>query len=129
MVKSYSKQLGEWVKLRESPRRDRYLVAFLAVRDDVQAAFDEGFTLKTVWRNMREAGRILCGYHTFRNYVNKHLRPLPVDQTEAPQIRNSQASTQVASSLAFRGLALQAKGEDGAAEFTYNAVPNKEELL
>jgi hypothetical protein len=129
MVKSYSKQLGEWVKLRESPRRDRYLVAFLAVRNDVQAALDEAFTLKTIWSNMHEAGRIRYGYHTFRNYVKKHLRALPVDRTETPQTRNSQASTQVATSLSVRRLALQAKGQDGAAEFIYNAVPNKEELL
>jgi hypothetical protein len=129
MAKSYSRQLEAWVKARESPMRDTNLAAFLAVRNDVQAALDEAFTLKTIWSNMHEAGRIRCGYHTFRNYVNKHLRALPVQRTETLQTRNSQASTQVATSLSVRRLAVQAKGQDGAAEFTYNAVPNKEELL
>ena len=129
MAKSYSKQLGEWVKLRELPRRDMNLAAFLAVRDDVRAALDEGFTLKTVWTNMHETGRIRYGYHTFRNYVNKHLRTLADGLTEAPHVRNSQASTPAATSTSVRRLGPQVKGQDGATGFTFNAVPNKEELL
>jgi hypothetical protein len=129
MAKSYSKQLGEWVKARESPKRDRNLVAFLAVRDDVQVAIDEGFTLKTIWTNLHEVGRIRCGYHTFRNYVNKHLRAIPAGRTEELQTRHRQEKAPVAASPSVRRPGAQPKGQDGAAGFTFNPVPNKEELL
>ncbi|MDO9013673.1 MAG: TraK family protein, partial [Polynucleobacter sp.] len=49
MAKTYPEQLGEWVKRRESTQRDKNLVAFLAVRDDVKAAVEAGYSVKTVW--------------------------------------------------------------------------------
>jgi hypothetical protein len=129
MAKSYSKQLGEWVKVRETPRRDRNLVAFLAVRGDVQAALDEGFTLKTVWTNLHETGRIRCNYQTFLNYVNKHLRAIPEGRTEELQTRHRQKNAPAAASPSLKKPGAQFESQDGAAGFTFNPVPNKEELL
>ena len=48
MAKSYPEQLAEWVKRRESTKRDKNLVAFLAVRDDVKLAVDAGYAVKTI---------------------------------------------------------------------------------
>jgi hypothetical protein len=74
MANSYSKQLEDWVKQRDTPRVDGNLVRFLAVKDDIGAAIASGFTFKTIWANMREAGRINFSYHTFLRYVKRHLR-------------------------------------------------------
>jgi len=74
MAKNYTDQLGEWVKKRSTPKRDKNVVAFLAVRDDVKAAIAAGYAVKTIWTNMHEIGRITFGYDTFLNYVNRQLR-------------------------------------------------------
>jgi hypothetical protein len=135
MAKSYSEQLAEWVKRRPSPtRRDKNVVAFLAVRDDVKEALDEGYAVKTVWAHMHESKRIEFGYDTFLNYVNRHLRP--AEQQPAS------AASQVAgmpTSAPKAGIpkavekavppqpATSAPGDPGG--FTFNAAPNIEELL
>lgn len=74
MAKSYSEQLEDWVEQRASSRRDRNLVKFLAVRDDVKFALDAGYAVSTIWGNMRETGRIDFAYDTFLKYVNRNMR-------------------------------------------------------
>ena len=48
MPKTYPEELAEWVKGREAkkPRQDKHVVAFLAVKSDVQAALDAGYARK-----------------------------------------------------------------------------------
>jgi hypothetical protein len=74
MAKSYPKQLVDWVNKRDSQRRDRNVVRFLAVRDDVKFALGAGFAVRTIWKNMCEAGRIDFGYDTFLKYVHRYVR-------------------------------------------------------
>ena len=75
MAKSYPDQLAEWVKRRESnTKRDKNLVAFLAVRGDIQQAIEAGYAVKTIWANMHDEKRVAFGYDTFLNYVNRHIR-------------------------------------------------------
>lgn len=61
MPKTYPEELAEWVKGREAkkPRQDKHVVAFLAVKSDVQAALDAGYAMKTIWEHMKETGE--CG--------------------------------------------------------------------
>ena len=49
--KTYSEELAEWLKGREArkPRQDKHVVAFLAVKSDVQTALDAGYAMKTIW--------------------------------------------------------------------------------
>jgi hypothetical protein len=39
----YPEQLAEWVKQKQSRKRDKNLVSYLAVKTDVQAAMADGF--------------------------------------------------------------------------------------
>ena len=45
MKKRFSEQLGEWVKEKKSRQTDKNLVAFLAVKADVQDALNEGYAI------------------------------------------------------------------------------------
>jgi hypothetical protein len=74
MAKSYPKQLVDWVNKRDSQRRDRNVVRFLAVREDVKFALGAGFAVRTIWKNMCEGGRIDFGYDTFLKYVRRYVR-------------------------------------------------------
>ena len=128
MAKSYPEQLGDWVKRRESTQRDKNLVAFLAVRDDVRAAVDAGYAVKTIWSNMSEAGRVKFGYDTFLNYTNRLIRrqktPLPAapDTTPAPaeSTRPKPGTKKTAPPKVVK---------PAATGFTFDSAPKKEDLL
>lgn len=74
MAKTYTDELAEWVKKREIKGREKNLVAFLGLRDDVKAAIEAGYSAKTIWSNMRECGRIGFGYEAFLSYVNRLIK-------------------------------------------------------
>jgi hypothetical protein len=130
MAENFSNQLAQWVEQRGLQRSDKNLVAFMAVRDDVKLALDAGYAVKTVWANLRETGRIDLGYKTFLNYVRRRLGPLP-EPAAASSIKPALTGAPAASPLQgsdrtktpARVLPLTMPG------FTYDPVPNKEELL
>lgn len=133
MTKSYPELLGEWIKRRESTKRDRYLAAFLAVRDDVKAAVNAGYPIMTIWANMVEAGQVACGYETFRNYVNRYVRradeshtstsPAPTsDRAQAPRVPTVRK-------IAGTSPGDQASKPATIPGFTFNSEPRKEDLI
>ena len=62
MAKTYTDELGEWVKKRKEkrPKQDLATVAFMAVLEDVKAAIEAGYAQKTIWA--LRAGVILGGF-------------------------------------------------------------------
>jgi len=67
----YSEQIAEWVKQKQSRKRDINLVAYLAVKEDIQAAMADGYAAKTIWAHLVETQRIAFGYDTFLNYTKR----------------------------------------------------------
>ncbi len=131
MIKNYPDHLAEWIKRRTSSRREKNLAAFLAVSDDVRAALNAGYAVKTVWANMRECERIEIGYEVFLHYVNRVIRHPQADQISAsttddlPQPGETNHKT--------RGtIATPATPTTKPADplgFKFDATPNREELL
>ena len=80
MARNYAEELDTWVSQREVTGREKNLVAFHAVRDDIQTALAAGFAVKTIWAHMRAKGRISYGYNTFRFHVNRFIRKPPIGQ-------------------------------------------------
>jgi len=58
-MSAFLDELAEWVASAQR-RRKESLVAFLAVRSDIEEAMRAGYALKTVWAHLRETGRIAC---------------------------------------------------------------------
>jgi len=127
MSKDYAEQLGQWVKLRQSTRRDKNVAAFLAVRDDAKVAIEAGHAIKTVWKNMREAQRIEFSYNTFCIYVKRFVRqpemPLPQGPEKSVARKGSEDAAPKSSAIPAAASAQPAAG------FTFNATPRKEDLL
>ena len=132
MTTSYTDQLGKWVKEKKSTPRNKNLVAFLAVRADIKEALEAGYSVKTVWENMLELKRIDFGYDTFLNYVNRQIRK--------PQANPSTQIVEKKSAITSK--TSNAEQPDDATKttpkttkpgtlpgFTYNPVPNIEELF
>jgi hypothetical protein len=131
MNKNYLEQLGEWVKRRKSTQRDRNLVAFLAIRDDVKAALDASYSVKTVWANMQECKRTEVGYEVFLHYVNRLIRhPIADHSATAPNLRLSAPLGPVGQKLGPGApSAMKATKEAAPAGFVFDPVPRKEDLV
>lgn len=134
MKKRFSEQLGEWVKEKKSRQRDKNLVAFLAVKADVQDALNEGYAVKTIWEYMVEKKRIGYGYETFLNYTNRLIRrkgkggtPDKIIVTEQPSVTNTKEDTKQKKKEEPITTATEQKSAK-IPGFKFNPIPNKEEL-
>lgn len=126
MANSYPEQLGEWVKKRQSTKRDKNLVAFLAVKNDVQAALDAGYAVKTIWANMVDTQRIEFGYDTFLNHVNRLIRrPQAARTTETESTATAHNATKSKTSKTQK----TTTPPSSQAGFLFNPKPNKEDLF
>ena len=119
-AKTYPERLGDWVKQRKASQRDKNLVAFLAVKHDVEAALEAGFAAWTIWENLREEGRIQFGYDAFRNHVKRRIGKT-VKLKATAVINKPSESTNT--------LQKQDSKLETPAGFHFNAVPNIEELI
>jgi Family of unknown function (DUF5338) len=111
----YPEQLAEWVKQKQSRKRDKNLVSYLAVKADVQAAMADGYAAKTIWMHLVETQRITFGYDTFLNYTklqNRTHMKQESGKTEKPEPEIKQPT--------------ETEPQPG---FRFNSVPNKEDLL
>jgi hypothetical protein len=91
MARNYAEELDTWVSQREGTGREKNLVAFHAVRDDIQTALAAGFAVKTIWAHMRAKGRISYGYNTFRFYVNRFIKKPQISQPGEMSNQHTQA--------------------------------------
>ena len=126
MAKGYREELAEWVKKRGSTQRDRNVVAFLAVHDDVKLALEAGYAVKTVWANLTESMRIGFGYDTFLNYVNRLIRRPPGNLGATPTPPETPAASVNAGA---KKTATNSKQSNPPSGFTFNPIPNKKDLL
>ena len=106
MAKSYTDELAQWATKRQGKARERNLVIFHGLQDDVRAALDAGYSSKTIWAHMQDQGRIDFGYETFLIYVNRVIKtargakPSNRSGTDAMAVEATQKANSPASSVA-----------------------------
>ena len=125
---TYVENLAKWVREREEkrPRQDQSLVAFLAARQDVVDAMEAGYSLKTIWENLHETGRIRVRYDTFLKHVRRHIRAS--QKTHPPKAKPSSApAVTPRSDPADASPAPQKSGSIRGFEF--NPTADKQELI
>ena len=126
MGKTYSEELAEWLKGRETRKlRHKHVVAFLAVKSDVQAALDAGYAMKTIWEHMKETSRLRCGYETFTQHVKRYLKTTPVTAVSSPSPSPDSLTRGVMSHVK----AVPPASPPKIGGFTFDATPRKEDLL
>lgn len=123
---SYPRELAAWVEKQttRTRRQDAATVAFLAVRGDVKAAMGSGYAVTTIYRHMRETGRVKCSYETFRKHVQRYIKGGAASLTPAPRAANQAKPMQQEGNTKAR-----TPESPGIAGFKYNPKPNKEDLL
>ena len=131
MPRSYTQDLAEWVTRRETSRsrQDTNVVAFLALKPDIQAAITAGYSLVTIWSHLHEKGKIPYRYETFLKHVRRHIKaPQPGGNREV-DIKEANPAEPLAPGKAEPKATLHPAKPGPAAGFTFNPIPNKEELL
>ena len=137
MPKTFPQELAEWVKNREATkaRQDKNLVAFLALKSDVQAAMDAGYSLLTIWEHLHDQAKIAYRYETFLKHVRRHIKsraPAASDLSSGPPPdppRSSNSGRAAASKLQSPAPPAPPVPPVRLAGFTFDAQPKKEDLL
>jgi hypothetical protein len=115
----YIDDLTAWVKTRPKKKRmDAALVAFLAVKSDVQDAIKAGYTLSTIHAHLCATGKLTCTYETFRRHVRR-LGDVKTVVIVPPSLTEHHAQVKAQSKP-------PAKPNDG---FSFNATPTIEDLI
>lgn len=136
MQNNYIEDLAAWADKRATKKRriDASVVAFLAVKSDVQAAIDAGYSLTTIWEHLHETGKLKCCYETFRKHVRKHIKNVSADQATSKQAANADKAKQAQSNN--RPEHPQQKSQTEKKEpasiiggFKFNPIPNPDELF
>lgn len=88
-------------------------VRIVALGPDILRALADGWSMRMIWKTLHTEGTLTCGYDTFRAHVKK-LRQAPVGTRSAlsPKSGGPPAAPSAPSS-----------------GFTFNPIPNLEELI
>ncbi len=106
------KPLSERVIEKQSEKKSGRVNAkfqFIALKEDIREALDKGCSMKAVWETLSDEGQISFGYKAFRHYVLNLIKSEQEDTRDDKQSK-SKTTTEI-------------KG------FTFNPIPNPEELL
>ena len=127
MAKKYIEELAEWVKDREAskPTQDKHVVAFLAVKGDVEDAITAGYSLRTIWTHLHEVRKISVRYETFLRHVRRLVKAKPsaTPQHDGRPPETGQPSPSPAAKKRSSKPAAKATG------FNFDSSPKKEDLL
>lgn len=113
-MKTLSERIAERAREKSpcAPHSNRAVI--LALRNDIQQALDDGWSVLAVYDTLYDEGRVTFSYQAFRRYVNRiHLGKLVTEKRPPKQTNKT----------AFKSSAAPATG------FSFNPTPNKEELL
>lgn len=117
-------------RVRPKPARGNLnQVAFLAVLDEVRAQLVAGHAVKNVWRTLREAERIKMSYEAFLHYVQRQVWHLQADQTSAGIRTDTRVRTTIAANTAPKGSPKTQTAPGAIPGFTFNPIPDIEELF
>lgn len=94
------------------------MVAFLAVRADVQEAITAGYAVKTIWEHLNETGKIPYRYETFLKHVRRHITTDTSAGIKPRPVQPQSSTTEV-----------EVKKPPSTGVFNFNPKPNKEDLL
>lgn len=133
MAKNYTEDLAAWMQGRQAkaPRQNNYMVAFLAVKGDVQAGLDAGYPMKTIWEHMKATGRLHCRYETFTHHVKRYIKVSPAlaaPTTASPLAVQETCGKRESKATAPTSTPPQSE-PPRIGRFTFDASPRKEDLL
>lgn len=113
MNKDLSARIAERVKKQRISSRDQNRAVFLALRQEIAKAMQDGWSVMTIWRTLKDEGKITFSYQAFRLYVKKLVHP-SAPPPGSPSKKTGPPGTEQ---------------PHKASGFVFDPVPNKEELF
>ena len=112
MTKKLSERIAERATAKVQGRNAKNKAQFLSVRNEVEEALGENWTVKDIWETLHEEGAISFSYEAFRKHVNawKNHKPEPPKNHQ-----KEEAAPQISKSYELPG-------------FKWNPIPNPDEL-
>lgn len=92
------------------------MVAFLAVRADVQEAIAAGYAVKTIWEHLHETGKIPYRYETFLKHVRRYITTDTSAGIKSRPVQPQSSTVQVKETPSLGG-------------FNFDANPKEEDLI
>jgi hypothetical protein len=131
MANNYPEELGKWVKRRESSEPTTPVALFLAVRDDIEAAMDAGYPMKTIWQQMKDRQCLNVHYDTFRGYVKRYIFNTRNSTPVAGLSKSLSGLKKAKKPAAVRPTVKSSAATSASAipGFTFNPNPKKEDLI
>jgi hypothetical protein len=113
-MKTLSERIAERAREKSACTSHSNRAIILALRNDIQQALEDGWSVLAVYHTLYDEGRVTFSYQAFRRYVNRiHLGKLATEKRLPRQ----------PSKTVFKSSATPVSG------FSFNSTPNKEELL
>ena len=128
MAKSLSERIAARTVKKKPSRSAQNRAAFLALRMDIKQALDDGWPVKSIWETLHEEGKVDFSYQAFRGYSNRLILSPPATETPMPIPERTLAPVLGSRPKPSPKKAVNKK-PDASTGFTFNPVPNKEELL
>lgn len=141
MTKNYIDELAVWAKDHEkkmvTKRKDKSVVAFLAVRSNVKEAMEAGYALKTIWRHMHSTGRTPYRYETFLKHVHRYIKDAQNTSAKKPgQVSSEslkkidqQGNGEISEALQKKDANPKKTVPPSVGGFSFNSKPKKEDLF
>jgi hypothetical protein len=104
-------------------RNAKNRAAFLAVRDDVKHAIDDGWPVNTIWQTLHEEKKIAFSYQAFRIYVNRLIR------LETERSRVARKEGRMGKGDQPGAHSVDKKSTTAVRGFTFDSAPKKEDLI
>jgi hypothetical protein len=123
MNKTLSQRICLKMQNSRSSRNARNLAAFLALRDEIRQALNDGWPVYRIWETLHEEQKITASYTTFCGQVRRLLGkagkpgPAPVPAAGLPSLPARTASRPGAGRTPLKD------------RFIFSSTPNDEELL
>jgi hypothetical protein len=122
MNKSLSQRISLKMQNSQSSRNARNLAAFLALRDEIRQALNDGWPVYHIWETLHEEQKITASYTTFCGQVRRLLGKGKPGQPPVP----AAGLPSLPAPTASRPGAGRTPLKDG---FIFSSTPNDEELL
>ncbi|MFO3391928.1 TraK family protein [Legionella pneumophila serogroup 8] len=98
-------------------------VEFLALKDDISEALEKGWLMTSIWETLRDEGSFTASYNTFRLYVLEYLNG------QKPGYSQKVSPSPKPKKLVKNNSVKKGKATNEIKGFTYNPIPNIDELL
>lgn len=124
MVSNLSARIAEREAKSTKPGKNR--ATFLALLGEVRNALSDGWSARAVWETLHAEGKVPFGYRTFLTYVERHAKAETDKLVVQPRTRKTKTLAKTDSQAARDNSTITDSGVQG---FTFNPVPNEEELF